>query len=353
MPTGPVSQTAAAQGGAAGAPLPTRVPPAVPPAAPGLYAPLAAESVASQAAQAGRLLAAWTLAASRRSLDVQWFSAFWDAVLEEKRGIGLLPGKEALLMSYGFNPNGSCGAPGSGLEAELAQISVRTTATAPAAAASGAVLPGILGSNGGGDSRFDTRLPSSMQRAAPEIYVNLRCQASASVRDWLVLHHPQARNDRRWADLWNAAVAIDFALRDCPNHDEILARLGTDDACELHLRRMASYVYERRTGDARGAEHILAQVAPGTGADIGPDWLICEATLHSRSEYKREELAHAQHGHGRGRGRGRGGGGAAAPGGGGETDPTPGSGDGGPGARGRGGGGGGRGGGRSRGRGGR
>ena len=183
VPTGPVSQTAAAQGGAAGAPLPTRVPPAVPPAAPGLCAPLAAESVASQAAQAGRLLAAWTLAASRRSLDVQWFSAFWDAVLEEKRGIGLLPGKEALLMSYGFNPNGSCGAPGSGLEAELAQISVGTTATAPAAAASGAVLPGILGSNGGGDSRFDTRLPSSMRRAAPEIYVNLRCQASASVRD--------------------------------------------------------------------------------------------------------------------------------------------------------------------------
>eukprot|EP00974_Lingulodinium_polyedra_P071897 6957717-Lingulodinium_polyedra.AAC.1 len=103
------------------------------------------------------------------------------------------------------------------------------------------------------------------------------------------MNHPEAKGDRRWLDLWNAAVTVDLALRDCRNQEEVIMLLGRDDGCELHLRRLAAYVYEKRTGDRRGAEHMLAQAAPGAGTDIGPTWLVSEATLHSKTEHSRDE----------------------------------------------------------------
>jgi len=87
---------------------------------------------------------------------------------------------------------------------------------------------------------------------------------------------------------------------------ERLALLATSDLLEIGMRRLASYVFEKRTGDARGASHMLALAAPGSATDIAPTWLVSEATLHSKSEHQRDERVYSAQRRGQGRGRGQG-----------------------------------------------
>ena len=202
----------------------------------------------------------------------------------------------------------------------------------------------------GNEARYDCRLYSGLRRAAPEIYTRIRSQGSSSVRDWLQQSCPGGQKDHRWTDLWNAACSVDYALARLPNVESALAYLASEDIMEIHLRRMAAFIYERRTRDTVGATTMLALAAPGSNADVGPEWLITEATLHSRSEHTRNErvAAAGRLAAGRGEGsRGRGNGASSS------GDGGDGSGDvsGGRGGRGRGRGGSGGGGGRAAGRG--
>jgi hypothetical protein len=57
----------------------------------------------------------------------------------------------------------------------------------------------------------------------------------------------------------------------------------------MHLRRLASFVYERRTRDKTGAAHMLAITPPGLETDVAPTWLVSTATAHSKNEHMRDE----------------------------------------------------------------
>ena len=82
---------------------------------------------------------------------------------------------------------------------------------------------------------------------------------------------------------------MDYLLGGCKTQTELLTKLASDDALELHLRRLASYVYEMRTKDKVGAAAMLAVRPPGSSADLAPTWLVSEATAHSKAEYQRDE----------------------------------------------------------------
>ena len=48
----------------------------------------------------------------------------------------------------------------------------------------------------------------------------------------------------------------------------LAAVLHTDDAVELALRRLSSYVYYQRTRGRTGATHMLGVIPPGASVDI-------------------------------------------------------------------------------------
>ncbi len=90
------------------------------------------------------------------------------------------------------------------------------------------------------------------------------------------------------------ATAIDFKLRTCQSDEELMRTLGTDDMLELSLRRLASFVYEVRSGDKAGAAHMLGVAPPGGQTDIAPTWLVQSASSHSKLEHQRRERAEAE-----------------------------------------------------------
>ena len=50
----------------------------------------------------------------------------------------------------------------------------------------------------------------------------------------------------------------------------------SNDVMEMHLRRLASKKYLVRTGDKAGAQHMLAQQAPGMQSDVAPSWMVSD-----------------------------------------------------------------------------
>ena len=82
--------------------------------------------------------------------------------------------------------------------------------------------------------------------------------------------------------------------------------LGTDDGCEITLRRIAAYVHEKRTGDVDAANSMLAVKPAGSAVDIAPHWLVNEASTYSQSEFRRRERARQQAGPKGGGGKGKG-----------------------------------------------
>ena len=89
--------------------------------------------------------------------------------------------------------------------------------------------------------------------------------------------------------MWATATSVDFALGECTDDVCLYANLNSDDQVEVALRHLSAYVYESRTRDSVGAARLRAVLAPGSGVDIAPNWLISEATTHSKMEYQREE----------------------------------------------------------------
>ena len=138
------------------------------------------------------------------------------------------------------------------------------------------------------------------------------------MRSWLQQNYNGSKEAAIWTDLWTAATAVDYRLAPYGNNmSEINMLLASDDSLKLSLRRLASWVYLRRTGDQQGALHMLAVRPPGAQADVAPSWLIEESTLHSKMEFQRNERV-TKTSRGRGKGDGQQGDGAGDQGGGGK-----------------------------------
>ena len=146
------------------------------------------------------------------------------------------------------------------------------------------------------------------------------------MRSWLTTNFKGSKSSSEWIDLWNAATTVDYRLAQERTDEGVLRALATEDALEIPLRRLASHVYERRTGDSVGAMHMLAVTPPGVEYDVAPSWMVEAATEHSKAEQQRrqreqqERKAAGQHAtaqyDGGGQGRGQGGEGGKRGGGG-------------------------------------
>ena len=134
----------------------------------------------------------------------------------------------------------------------------------------------------------------------------MRSEGSSGARDWLSIRYTGSRTSPVWTDLWTLATGVDFRLRSVADESELMAVLGRDDMLELALRRLASYVYESRSGDKVGASHMLGVAPPGGQTDIAPTWLVTAASSHSKLEHQRKERADAEARQRRPKGKGKG-----------------------------------------------
>ena len=135
-----------------------------------------------------------------------------------------------------------------------------------------------------------------MKRAAFETYRRLKAAGRIAVRDWLNVNFAEHRGGDLWRDLWALATSIDFKLADASQQGGeagVIRCLHSDDSVELGLRRISAHVYLQRTGDQSGADKNSGLAPPGAGTDIGPSWLIDEATTHSKNEHQRTERVRA------------------------------------------------------------
>jgi len=293
QPTGPVSMTTPTMGGAAQAAAAAAAAGGgftLPAGLPGAYAPLAPAYQDQLKRQAREVRGFWEEAGSATVGDAQWPPTFWAQVYELDAREGLNSTLATLLQGHGYQGLHSTAVPAASLTADLASLALRGLLPAPPAAAAPTPLPPV------DESRFRTTLPLGLRRAALEIYEDLLGQGTNTAREWLQCNHPDSRFDRRWTDLWASAVTVDWELAKAETDDAKVAALRSSDALELHLRRLSSFAYEKRTRDVRGAQRILAQRAPGSQGDLGPKWLINEATAFTKVEFQRDSYV-------RGRGR--------------------------------------------------
>jgi hypothetical protein len=230
--------------------------------------------------------------AAASAIDVSWARKFWNYVDSELRVNGLESQIRAVLTGQGYVGEGTLSAP---RVEELKKILKHLQESGGPAHGSGGELllaqPMQIGNLHNSEAvKWHTQLPSDQQRAAPEIYRNMRASGASSTRDWLSQMVPQqARDNVHFVDLWSAATAIDFRLGQESTDQGLMHALATEDSLEISLRRLASYVYLRRSGDKSGALHMLAVKPPGSSVDIAPEWLVSSATTHSKVEYQREE----------------------------------------------------------------
>ncbi len=126
-------------------------------------------------------------------------------------------------------------------------------------------------------------------------------------------HGEKGTKNAEWLELWNLASEADFALEK-QSPGDFMNFLASDDAMEIKMRRLASYVHLKRSGDLNSATRMLAIKPPGANMDLAPNWLVDEATVYSKAEHQRNQRVSGAKGGGRGRCRGRGGqGGDAKP----------------------------------------
>ena len=97
------------------------------------------------------------------------------------------------------------------------------------------------------------RLPPDLQRAAPELYRNIRAEGVNSVRQWVNGQHPslEQKNSTQYQDLFMAATIIDYELAECKSEQALTHKLATSDS--------------GNTPSQIGLLHLLSQ-------DQGQDW---------------------------------------------------------------------------------
>ncbi|CAK0851604.1 unnamed protein product, partial [Prorocentrum cordatum] len=286
---GPFSQTAATQQQQQQQPQPT---PEVAVPASGLsfhvpHAPADAVKLGREVEIVGATLREFQ---AQAAINEDWAWHFWERIAAVDGSRGLHPDLRRVLQTHGYVGAGTKSPPGESLEQELDALLASPTAPLGGgmhASPGWAVAPQTQQHQE--DSRWNLGLPPELRRAAPEIYRTMRGAGAASARDWLSQEVTGQRHTAVWTDLWTAATNVDYLLGGCATQSELLTRLASDDALELHLRRLASYVYEMRTKDKVGGAAMLAVRPPGSAADLAPTWLVTEATTHSQAEHQRDE----------------------------------------------------------------
>ncbi len=258
------------------------------------YAPSGSSVKAQQ--QAGRLKEALTRTSAMQATLPSWPSLFWQSVKNEVDLYGLDETVRKLLECHGYIGAGTIGPPRvEELKKGLTELETLGTPLH----GSGASL--LQGAGGVGETdpehmQWHLRLPADMQRAAPELYRNIRAEGVASVRQWVNEQHPslEQKQSPSYQDLFTAATIIDFELADCRSESSIMHKLATSDSLEIQLRKLGAFVYLRRTKDRAAAQRMLGVKAPGANADIAPKWMLDDANAFSKVEYQRIERGHKQ-----------------------------------------------------------
>ena len=235
-----------------------------------------------------------------RLTNPRWPEQFWKGVVALEKQGAIPAALMASLRGHGYAGEATVTMPSVAEMTKMLEGFERTTEATP-----GRV--GVWQAPGDpqqGPERWESRLPPDMQRAAPEIYRSLRA-GSLSTRDYLMQNFVGNRDGPVWTDLWTLASTIDFKLEGAQSEEARNAILASDDVVEMGLRRLAAFIYERRTRDSVGAAHMLAVTAPGSSVDIAPQWLVSSATTHSKAEFQRDERAAQIRKRGKGRGKGK------------------------------------------------
>lgn len=289
------------------------------------YAPYALTGTPTKLqGQAARIKDALTKSAALAATTPSWPGLFWQAVKNEKDIYSLEPEIGNLLQSHGYVGDDTRGPPRSEeLKKQLVEIEMLggpTHGTGGAFARAANISQGESPES----MAWHLRLPADLQRAAPELYRNIRSDGAASVRAWVNEQHPtpELKQSPAYQDLFTAATIVDFELADCRSESAIMHKLATSDSLEIHLRTLGAFVYYKGTKDKTGANRMLGIRAPGSGSDIAPKWLLDDANAHSKLEWQRAErgqkMNKAEQGQrgagtsnysGKFRGRGKGGGG--------------------------------------------
>ena len=148
------------------------------------------------------------------------------------------------------------------------------------------------------EGRWHERLAPDYRRAAYDIYRSMMGDGATTIREWVSQNYSGTRGPgaHLWIDLWTTATNLDYRLGEAKQafgHQGLLQALHSDDTVEISFRRLASYVYEHRTGDTTGANSMLAVCPPGTKRDIAPAWLVESASIYTKNEQKRAEAVRA------------------------------------------------------------
>ena len=202
-----------------------------------------------------------------------------------------------VLQASGYNGPHSMGPPRSELRARLQGLKD----AGPAVTGTGAFQepPGLQDGMhfALGQDRWQHGLAPDLERAAPEIYRNCRSEGVATMREWLQQRFSGDKSNANpeWVHLWMIATQVDFNVAKAPGGD-VMALLSSDDNLEIWLRELSSYVHYQRTGDLNSATRMLAFSPPGTNTDIGPAWLVQQATAYATTEHNRNERVKAAKG---------------------------------------------------------
>lgn len=306
------------------------------------YAPYSGSGVPNKTqAQATRLKDALTKAHGLQATLASWAALFWQAVKNEKDLYGLEDPVRVALDAHGYLGDASVGPPRvDDLKKALGAIEVTG---GPPHGSGGELLRADIQSGLSSDPErmaWHLHLPADLQRAAPELYRNIRSEGAASVRQWVNEQHPslEQKQTAQYQVLFSAATIVDYEVAGCRTEDSLMHKLASSDTLEINLRKLGSFVYLRRTKDKAGANRMLGIRAPGTQTDIAPRWMVDDASAFSKVEYQRLERSQkvqrleggggssgsnqGGHAHSKGskfRGRGRGGGGKGGAKGGGSS----------------------------------
>ena len=261
-----------------------------------LYAPLSMatiEATQSQAKLVKGLLVKW---AARSALIPSWSRNFW----KEVGDIGKLESRvEALLRTFGYLGAGSGTPPRtSELKEKLSELENSGALAHSTPLFDNGLLDAENAAEDDDLGGWEACLPPDLKRAGPEIYASFRASGARSAREWLNQMIPlDRRGDALYLDLFNQASLVDFAVKDAKGSQaQALSLIARSDTAEVALRRLASYVHEKRTGDRDAATSMLAIKPTNLSHDIAPAWLVSEASLFAQGEHKRRERAKAQRG---------------------------------------------------------
>ena len=216
----------------------------------GFYTPLAHGTLEQVCLQAKNIKDMLVSSSARSALFPGWSKTFWREVGKMEP---LHVRVKSLLMSFGYLGNGN----GTNPRVEELRSKLQELENVGALSHTSALYElgeAAMESQDLDEDQLDgwqDALPPDMKRAGPEIYSSLKSSGARSCRDWINQVIPiEKRGDAQYSELFNLASLVDFKLKMAGGmHSRALAIIAADDTCEIALRRMASFIHLRRTGD--------------------------------------------------------------------------------------------------------